>query len=674
MLVNNALTIKEIKNIAWENARRNWTDLLLVVLLSMVLVYFTGSILYGPVVVGLYCVMHQSLAGRVVSPSIFIEGFKKNIITSIIAMILIDLASLLPSWIIGFLFKTVVTRVIRYTGETVASAMLQNPANQINFVNTTSVGLVVAIGVGLILCLAIYLLIALWFAMTMFIIYMDNDIGITDSLIKSTKVMKGNKCKLLLFDLSFTGWGLLTLVTFGLALFWVVPYYMSARTIFLDQIYKESPYRTFARETNHRALIDMSSDIVNHKKMQYDYEEQKLPSEKYCRYCGAEKKTDMKFCQICGEQQIDPSDETIDSTVLFCKFCGEQLDIGARFCTKCGRPQIEQAEERIITNQSKENIDECGIPEGQDLYERDRQEGISKKKIKSSTIIIIIASVLVAVGLGIGGYLLFGNSGGDEVDLESLVYTPSAYGYDGHGEMDMEMYIDEEKMNAYLGTIKNDERRSAVKGVLLTVLYYPDNCEKLSNGDEITITAEYDKEMAKDIELKVINDTFTYTVEGLEEGEDIAYDASLCDEYPEDFVFTDSDENYLDEAIAYYATSEDEDIIQRAINEIYARHGMIFTDSFYAGLYEDCVWYTPVYTKDEIKSSWFNEYENANLKFLADYRSQVKSDNSYVKCASCGEKMKKKDVVEEGGKYYCRSCYYETEYYNESYEEENVEE
>ena len=49
-----------------------------------------------------------------------------------------------------------------------------------------------------------------------------------------------------------------------------------------------------------------------------------------------------------------------------------------------------------------------------------------------------------------------------------------------------------------------------------------------------------------------------------------------------------------------------------AINEIYARHGMIFGDESYSGMYENCAWYKPMYTKDEFKSSWFNQFENAN--------------------------------------------------------------
>ena len=39
---------------------------------------------------------------------------------------------------------------------------------------------------------------------------------------------------------------------------------------------------------------------------------------------------------------------------------------------------------------------------------------------------------------------------------------------------------------------------------------------------------------------------------------------------------------------------------------------MIFGDESYSGMYENCAWYKPMYTKDEFKSSWFNQFENAN--------------------------------------------------------------
>ena len=60
-----------------------------------------------------------------------------------------------------------------------------------------------------------------------------------DCITKSRKLMDGHKMELFIFDLSFMGWFILGSLTFGIALIWILPYYMQARIIFIDKnIYK----------------------------------------------------------------------------------------------------------------------------------------------------------------------------------------------------------------------------------------------------------------------------------------------------------------------------------------------------------------------------------------------------------------------------------------------------
>lgn len=342
------------------------------------------------------------------------------------------------------------------------------------------------------------------------------------------------------------------------------------------------------------------------------------------------------FCRYCGKE--------IDDDQLFCPFCGEKVKK-----SKSAATAKTSAEKKPESKPSKEQTGDRRRFVNEQFekdQKREKKPAETKKTIKGSTIAIIILSVLLAIGLGTGAYFMFGHSGdktGDQtedvmgeqagevteeqmsVDLKSLMYGTGASGYSGYGELDEDLFIDEQKMDAYLGTIKDEVTRSAVKGVLLTVKYHPDRHEKLSNGDVVTITAEYDKAMAEDIKLQVQNESFEYMIDGLEEGEDIAYDPETCDQYADDFIFTGSDDRNLSEEDFEYTLGFDEDLIQRGINEIYARHGMIFEDSFYKKFYEKCSWYTPVYTQKEFKSAWLNKYENANLKALTEYRQQVKN-------------------------------------------------
>ena len=73
------------------------------------------------------------------------------------------------------------------------------------------------------------------YAMTPYIMMEKPEMGINDAITKSRMMMKGHKWQLFCLDLSFTGWMLLSIVTLGIAFFYVWPYYSTARA----QFYKE---------------------------------------------------------------------------------------------------------------------------------------------------------------------------------------------------------------------------------------------------------------------------------------------------------------------------------------------------------------------------------------------------------------------------------------------------
>ncbi len=76
------------------------------------------------------------------------------------------------------------------------------------------------------------------YAMTPYIMTEKPDMGINDAITKSREIMKGHKWQLFLLDLSFTGWMLLSIVTLGIALVYVWPYYNAARAAFYREIKK----------------------------------------------------------------------------------------------------------------------------------------------------------------------------------------------------------------------------------------------------------------------------------------------------------------------------------------------------------------------------------------------------------------------------------------------------
>lgn len=72
----------------------------------------------------------------------------------------------------------------------------------------------------------------------------------------------------------------------------------------------------------------------------------------------------------------------------------------------------------------------------------------------------------------------------------------------------------------------------------------------------------------------------------------------------------------------YYTKEEFESepmlVIHLAKNEIYARHGYIFTNEDLYNYFMGCIWYSPTCDGTDFDDSILNEYEKANLEILAN--------------------------------------------------------
>ncbi|MES9684711.1 DUF975 family protein [Gottfriedia acidiceleris] len=62
------------------------------------------------------------------------------------------------------------------------------------------------------------------------------EMGALDAITLSRRMMDGYKWKLFLLWLSFIGWGLLIIITFGLALFYVAPYFSATQAQFYEEV------------------------------------------------------------------------------------------------------------------------------------------------------------------------------------------------------------------------------------------------------------------------------------------------------------------------------------------------------------------------------------------------------------------------------------------------------
>lgn len=74
------------------------------------------------------------------------------------------------------------------------------------------------------------------YAMTYYIKIDNPQMSANQAITESRKIMDGHKMKLFLLDLSFLGWIIVSMFTFGIGLIWVIPYMQMARLHFYEEI------------------------------------------------------------------------------------------------------------------------------------------------------------------------------------------------------------------------------------------------------------------------------------------------------------------------------------------------------------------------------------------------------------------------------------------------------
>lgn len=77
------------------------------------------------------------------------------------------------------------------------------------------------------------------YSMTCFILLDHPELKYDAAIVKSMAMMDGHKMKLFLLDLSFIGWAILSLFTFGIGMFWLAPYITSAHAAFYENLKNE---------------------------------------------------------------------------------------------------------------------------------------------------------------------------------------------------------------------------------------------------------------------------------------------------------------------------------------------------------------------------------------------------------------------------------------------------
>lgn len=194
------MTAKELRARAWEACRGNWKDVglawliyvglgIAIALLSAcgigVLLYY---VLFPPFILGLHMCSLNVARGKGTKPSGTLDGIGN--------------------------MKTAIA---------------------LNFVNGLLVELwsLILIIPGIVKSYA--------YSMSFFVLADNPEMSQSEARAESVRLMEGNKMRMFLLTLSFIGWYLLSALTFGILLFWVIPYVNVTIACFYDELKESKP-------------------------------------------------------------------------------------------------------------------------------------------------------------------------------------------------------------------------------------------------------------------------------------------------------------------------------------------------------------------------------------------------------------------------------------------------
>ncbi|KOA18393.1 hypothetical protein CLHOM_32950 [Clostridium homopropionicum DSM 5847] len=97
-------------------------------------------------------------------------------------------------------------------------------------------GLLAIIIIAAILCSTISYLLIARYAMTYYIFVDNPDFAVMECISASKEIMEGNKVRLLLLQISFIGWHILSIITLFIGYLWIIPYINSSIAEFYNNL------------------------------------------------------------------------------------------------------------------------------------------------------------------------------------------------------------------------------------------------------------------------------------------------------------------------------------------------------------------------------------------------------------------------------------------------------
>ena len=215
--------IREITAVARKGLSGNWGKSIgvlaayLILLVGVSLFHFIGPLLQiifsAPLVVGLTVFFLATLRGQNNPFTLLFDGFNR-FGTSLCTYLLIVLICL--AWAIPFFLLAIPLFF---------------------FIKTSPMPTIIALEAVMFLSYALFMLILqMRYGLALFVVADDSSVRARQAIRRSIELMKGNYGRLGLLWLRFIGWQLLCVLTLGIGLIWLAPYFMAATTAFYDDL------------------------------------------------------------------------------------------------------------------------------------------------------------------------------------------------------------------------------------------------------------------------------------------------------------------------------------------------------------------------------------------------------------------------------------------------------
>lgn len=318
---------------------------------------------------------------------------------------------------------------------------------------------------------------------------------------------------------------------------------------------------------------------------------------------------------------------------MFCRNCGAEIKDDWKICPNCGK--------EIVRN--NENTGQVS-----------QQEKFDTKKSKKKIIIGIIIGIIVVGGAGI----VYGVNANKTQNTQPKTTTASKKGKKTKEIKD----FSKQDFEDLVGKTKEEIEKAGIPKVEKGEYETSDSSVKVSmkkgkvnfihiEGDEKTAPTFHEVKlgMSKEEAEEKLKDAYPETMpsaEGLyamnyEKQEqvtcycdtdndqvlEISYQAlteeelkEVKEELAQQFVFPDSANKYLSED---EIRKVDVDKMNIGRNEIYARHGYIFTDEEMKQYFENQQWYRERVTADQFKEDVFNSFEKKNIELIKKVEDEV---------------------------------------------------